>query len=754
MPLPVRRVRSARPLRAAVAVAFAVALPGAAIARAAAPPRAAGAAATTPRRAATTPTQNPQSPQSPQNPQSPQPPQRSAPAGRAQDPQRLPEVLITESADTTDEQLEQVPIDHAGARDRIGPREVRASGATNIQEVLRRSPSVFLQEETGSDSLPNLVVRGVTNGADGAWRSINLGMYVDGIPLAPAPYGGPGNSLFPFALERVHAIDVQRGGGAVRYGPNNVAGVVNFLTRPIPTAPTTFGRVRYDTFDNASLLAGWGGTFGRFGVLLEGVYKDGPTFRDGGDYTLQNYALKTSYRLSDSVRLFGQFETFDDDSRLADGLTLAEYQRDPKQTLSPENRFSGQQDRVNLKLEWDVDRDTLFELITYGFDGERTFFLGSPTFYGTSAALQYVQTTPRPMRTVAVQPQVTHAYGLGDGATGELHVGVRYLQEDIVRTVSRYPTNGAVQLRRSEEQFDYYTSSAWVENTLRAGDWTVTPGLRFEWVDVDARDRVGGESVERDFTELLPGLSASHRLTETWALFGGVQRTFAAPQAPQIEISALPQDLEAQYAWVHELGTRARRDDGLLGGELTVYHIDYRNRIVADPDRFDVFVNAGTSRHRGVELMLDTDLASAGLAGVTAWSSVAWNDSKFTNGDFDGNRFPGAPRWLASWGARYRHADTGLWLGFDGAYVGPAFSDAENTRALGAQGTRGERPSYALWNVGAGFDCELGERTDLSLLIGGRNVLDEAYFEPRSARGIFPGAPASMVFELGFTHRF
>ncbi len=150
-------------------------------------------------------------------------PQEPAPSSGSQQPgtaTRLPEVLVTESPEAAERRLTEVPIDNPGGRDLIGPREVRESGAMTIKDLLRRSPGVFVQEESGSDSLPNIAIRGVTNGAEGAWRSINLGMYADGIPLAPAPYGGPGNSLFPFALERVYAVDIQRGGGAVRYGPN------------------------------------------------------------------------------------------------------------------------------------------------------------------------------------------------------------------------------------------------------------------------------------------------------------------------------------------------------------------------------------------------------------------------------------------------------------------------------------------------------------------------------------------------------
>jgi Fe(3+) dicitrate transport protein len=682
-------------------------------------------------------------------------PQEPAPKQAAAE--RLPEVLITESEAADERRLEDVPLDYAGGRDLIGPRTMSAAAGLNLQEALRRSPGVFLQEETGSDSLPNISLRGVTNGAEGAWRSINVGMYADGIPLAPAPYGQPGNSLFPFLLERVYAVDVQRGGGAVRYGPNNVSGVVNFLTRPIPVDPTVVGRFRYDTFDNASYYTAVGGTFGRFGVLLETVYKDGESFRDHGDYTIQNYALKTSYQVSKNVRILGQVETFDDDSNLADGLTLDAYNADPKQTLSPQNRFAGQQDRVNLKLEWNVDSNTLFELITYAFDGNRTFFLGNPTFYGTTPPT-FVQATPRPIRTVAVQPQITHTYALG-GGIGELHFGLRYLQEDIVRSVRRTLANGTEQLR-SEEQYDYYTGSAWIENAFRFDDWTITPGVRFEYVQIDGRNRfiantaLNGLAVEKDFTEALPGLTISRQLSETWAVYGGAQSTFAAPQAPQISITQNPQDISAQYAWVYELGTRTRRQDGLLGADLTLYHIDYQDRLVQDPDQFDVFLNAGNSRHRGVELAVDTDLAALGLDGVTLWNSTSWNDSKFTDGDFDGNRFAGAPQWLWSWGGRYRHAATGLWVGVDGAYVDSAFTDAENTVNINAQGTRGLRPSYSIWNASLGWDHAIDAKNEVSVLIGGRNVLDEEYFEPRAARGIFPGAPASMVFQLGVTHRF
>lgn len=680
-----------------------------------------------------------------------QTPTQAPEPARPRPPQvRLPEVVITES-EQDPRVLQDTPIDNTAGRHVIAPQILREYGVMNAQEVLRRSPSIMVVEETGSDSLPNIAVRGLT-GNEGVFRSLNVTMLADGIPLAPAPYGHPGSSLFPLPLERVHAIDIHRGGYAVRYGPNTVSGVINFLTRPIPTRTTLETRGRYDSYHNSGVYTGFGGQYGEFGTLVEVVYKDGDTWRSNGDYTIQNYAIKSSYAFSDRVRVLTQFEYFDDDSRLADGLTLAAFREDPRQTLTAQNRFRGHQGRANLKLEWDIDDATRADLITYVYDGQRTFYLGSPAFYGTTP--NFIQATPRPMRVWAVQPQVTHRYDLF-GGDSELTAGLRYLQEDIVRTTRRDNPNGTRTIT-AEAQFDYYTGSAFLENTWRSGDLTLTPGIRAEYVEMDARNRLTGFSVDRSFSEILPAISASYMLAEDWSVYGNVQSSFAAPQAAQLDISTNRQDISAQYAWVYEVGTRTDFWDGLFKSDLTLYHIDYSDRLEPDPDQFDVFTNSGRSRHRGVELRLESDLGKASdtLAGLTLWTNGSYNDSDYTNGPFNGNALPGAPTWMAAWGARYEFGRTGLWTAIDGFYVGKAFSDRENTVDINATGTRGIRPSYSVWNARLGFNREVVKDTTLQAQFAVRNLFDEEYFEVRAARGLVLGAPFVYGAELALIHRF
>ncbi len=676
----------------------------------------------------------------------------SAPSGASQETQeQIPEVVVTGHEDPHGRRLERPPLENGGGRDLIGPREIAESGVISVQELMRRTPGAFVSDESGSDSLANIGLRGVTS-AEGVSRSTNVALLVDGIPISPAPYGQPGTALFPFTLERLYAIDIQRGGSSVRYGPNNVAGVVNFLTRPIPTGSMYEFGGRYDSFDNSSIYNALGGTYGDFGLLFEQVYKSGDTFRQNGDYAIENFALKSSYRIRSDLRVLIQAERYSDDSQLSDGLNLAQYQANPDQSTAQQNRFAGEQERISAKLEWDLSDSLRAELITYRYDSERTFFLGSPNFYGTTAT--FIQATPRPMDVWAVQPQLVKRFTLGDWVADVIG-GARYTEEDIVRRTERLFPDGT-QTLTGDTEFAYKAASGFVESKFQSERWSVTPGIRFEQIDIEGLNRLAGAApVDQSFSELLPALNAAYFVTDDMTVYANAQASFKPPEASQIELSTNPQDISAQYAWVYELGARAQTFDDRLAWDLTFYQIDYEDLLERDPAQFDVFVNAGRSRHRGVELALDADLSAVAFEGLGAWVSLAYNDSEYRSGQFAGNQVIAATPWLASWGLRYTHAESGAWAGIDGFYVDEAFTDRANTVPINAAANQGQRPDYTVWNARAGLRHRVSAACELRCELALRNAFDEQYFDIRpGGRGIFPGAPFSVGGQIGLTYSF
>lgn len=674
-------------------------------------------------------------------------PSESSDKGRVE---RLAEIVVTATRD--EDLFYRTPINYGAGRDVIGPREVRESGVLNSQELLRRTPSTFFFEETGTDSKPNISVRGVTSGSEGTSRSANVSLLSDGIPLAPAPYGHAGQSLFPFTLERVNAVDILRGGHTVRYGPNTVSGIINFLTRPIPRQPMLDQRFKINSYGDFSSYFGAGGTHEKFGFLAESVYKIGETYRDHGDFNIQNHALKMSYQFTGDLRGVFQLEYFKDDSDLADGLSLEAFRRDPEQSLARKNRFEGDQTRGNFNLEWTPDDQNRLEFSGYAFGGDRTFFLGKPSQYGSNP--DYIDATPRPMSVWALQPKYTRLYELGD-VEGELVSGIRYHVEDITRKSKRIYPDGTV-LVRSNNEYDYHVWSAFVENTFRFDRFSLTPGVRMENVDIDGKNKLTYESVNRDFSEVLPALSGSYLIQEDWSVYANVQSSFLPPQANHVEISDKPQNIEAQYAWTIETGTRGRLWDGLLSPDLTFYSINYRDRIERDPDQDDVYVNKGNTKHQGVELAMDGDLGACddSLEGLRFFGGISYNDSEYKTGEFRGNQVPHAPHWLASWGASYHHKETGCWGGLDGYYVGRAYADSENTGPISDEGTRGRRPCYAVWNARTGYEIKLAKDAKLQFQIGCNNIFDKEYFEIRAGKGLFLGAPLGFYSMLGITIEF
>lgn len=142
------------------------------------------------------------------------------------------EDALTVVGDWLGDARENDVFEHAGVRDVIRREDFAKTGATTMREVLNRIPGVSAPENNGTgshDLAMNFGIRGLNPRL--ASRSTVL---MDGIPVPFAPYGQPQLSLAPVSLGNMDAIDVVRGGGAVRYGPQSVGGVVNFVTRAIP----------------------------------------------------------------------------------------------------------------------------------------------------------------------------------------------------------------------------------------------------------------------------------------------------------------------------------------------------------------------------------------------------------------------------------------------------------------------------------------------------------------------------------------
>ncbi len=138
----------------------------------------------------------------------------------AADPARLDEVLIIGNV----ENARTLP----GSGSVIDAEQLKTEITTDINQVLKTVPGIYVREEEGSGLRPNIGIRGATGE-----RSEKITLMEDGVLIAPAPYSNPAAYYFPTAM-RMSGVEVIKGASLLRYGPQTTGGVLNMVSTPIP----------------------------------------------------------------------------------------------------------------------------------------------------------------------------------------------------------------------------------------------------------------------------------------------------------------------------------------------------------------------------------------------------------------------------------------------------------------------------------------------------------------------------------------
>ena len=465
---------------------------------------------------------------------------------------------------------------------------------SDINRVLRQVPGVHLREEDGYGLRPNISIRGSYDD-----RNQKIGIYEDGVLKAPAPYAAPAAYYFP-AIGRMAGVEVVKGAGAIKYGPHTAGGTVHLFSTPIPEEPGTItGRAKLSVGENDTLrghaYAGGRAKLGDYevGILLETYQNRSDGFKkldNGGPtgFRVEDYVGKIGLRSGEGAGIrqslefkFEYYKQRSDETYL--GLSRADF------ALTPNRRYAGsQRDQINVKhysyqLTHHLELGAGFDLTTIGYvtKTSRVWYklqdvrnamgsnrnlgdvLSDPGSANNASAYSYltgadspagalrVRSNDRLYRSKGIQSVLTKDFALA-GASHALELSARYHQdkEDRFQQDDRYTMlNGTMILASAgvpgsqANQVD--SARAWsffVRDTIRMGDFTLTPGLRYETItlkrerytagpgDTSRSNRGALLDQSRDKVDVwIPGISATYRLAEGLSLLAGVHRGFTNP---------------------------------------------------------------------------------------------------------------------------------------------------------------------------------------------------------------------------------
>ncbi|CDG82278.1 fe(3+) dicitrate transport protein fecA [Janthinobacterium agaricidamnosum NBRC 102515 = DSM 9628] len=662
-------------------------------------------------------------------------------------------------------------LEHPGARSIVVRQRIEESGSSSVRDVLRQIPGVQVQESNGtggSDVSLNVGIRGLT-----ARLSPRSTVLMDGVPMSYAPYGQPQLSLAPLALDNLESVDVVRGAGSVRYGPQNVGGIINFVTRAIPKdfkASLSLGSELYrhggDVKSTPSFFIGGTNDNGLGGAILySGTHGDG--YRSSNDkIDIDDIMLKAAYRISANDTIAGALHHFEGQGDMAGGLTSAQYAQDPFQSTRPYDQFSGRRTDTSLKYTHN-DGVNNAEVLAYYVDSFRGSFIEQEGG-GTSAGQRRLTTAPRSYHYFGIEPRYSRLFETG-AVSQEVSVGYRYLKESSAevagRTAYYKPASGfdafAIPMLTYQTSQGGTTAHAlYIDDRISIGNWTITPGVRLE--DISTFNNVSNFATNGKLTsalfpsidsrETLPTLSALYRVSERWTVFANAGKSFGPQQYAQL--ASTTNGLHPEMATTYEIGTHI--NGTAWGGEFTLFNIDFDKElqlarsIVGD----GTWTDLGATRHRGLESALRYDLGDLNpvLKGWSVSANFTYTQALSQAGAFQGMDLPLYSRQVGSLGARYAidrwtfNADlfaNSKQRSPDSPVDGATYITKEDVT-----GRLGDIPGYATVALRGGYDFGK-QMKNLKLAVGVKNLMDRRYFTRSTDNngGKFVGQPRTLYFQ-------
>ena len=634
-----------------------------------------------------------------------------------------------------------------GARTVVGKDDIENSGALDIGDVLRRIPGVQATDNSGTAGSAislNIGVRGLTGR-----YSPRSTILLDGIPLAVAPYGQPQLSFAPVSLNNIESIDVVRGGGAVRYGPQNVGGIINFRSRAIPDGPGVAGdvSVRYNDFSETGhsrqYSAFVGGTLDSgLGVALMYSGMDGSGWRVGSDEKVNDVALKFRYKIDPRSEVYGKLSYFDVNSRTPGGLTVAQYNANPFQNTRPTDFWNGDRKGADVGYLNTLSATQEVEIKAYYNESFRQSAL-------INAARTQLTYQPRNYRVLGIEPRYTQRFAAA-GATHDVTVGYRFLRErgddnNYVRNVATGVDGATATFVNSTDAHALY-----IDDRIALGAWRITPGVRYERIRSQRDDLAGRNTFESNNNKALPSLNVAYLVDRALTVFANYTTSFGPVQNTQLNSQTPANPLKPELAKTAEVG--ARWKSASVGAEVTAFKLKFDNQIIQVPGITPAtFQNIGATDHEGIETAADYSFGDdTALAGLNVYANYTYTRAIQESGATSGKDVPFYSRNTDTVGARYRAG--AVTVNLSSTHQGKQYSDAANTVAEAANGGAGQIPGFRLWN--AQFGWKLSGKPGYELMAGINNLADKRYYTRNvdGNAGRMVGAPRTAYLQLRATY--
>ena len=594
----------------------------------------------------------------------------------------------------------------AGSAHYIGSDKLAQFAYSDIQRIAREVPGVAIQIEDGYGLRPNIGIRGVATE-----RSGRITLLEDNVLIAPAPYSAPSAYYFP-TVGRLSAIEVVKGPAAITQGPYTIGGALNMVSTPIPTEMSGNIVTEAGENSTYRVHATYGGrSESGLGFLLETHQWQSDGFQDidrsdnNTGLDVEDYTVKLSYAPSDSAHAIElKLQSTEQNSNQSYlGLTDRDFDNNAfrRYGISALDNIKTEHEQQILRYSYDISDSLDVSVTAYNNEHQRDWFKTEGIdIDGSSSAEDFdraswanvLQAINSGTNLSGLNPDQLQSIlnGSSDTAPGsiqlrsnkreyfsrgvqvglnfsgmigsslhDLEFGIRLHEdeEDRLQRNSNYrQNNGELTLddlgilgNAGNRVQQAQALAIHIHDNIQLGDWTLSPGLRYEDIEqkrtrfADGELRTFRDSRQNDTQAFLPGLGILYQVNDSLSLLGGAHKGFTAPSnSPNVD---------EETAFNYELGFRYQ--NGSLSTELIGFMSDYDNILGectsssgSDCTIGDAF-NGDAATVAGLELLVSANLARSSSYRIPVSLSYTLIDGEFdtdiADTDFFGSVSKGDP---------------------------------------------------------------------------------------------------------------
>ncbi|OIO71279.1 MAG: hypothetical protein AUJ58_00720 [Zetaproteobacteria bacterium CG1_02_55_237] len=267
----------------------------------------------------------------------------------------------------------------------ISRADIEASHAANVADLFKGSAGITVRDTSGTGAKAVIDLGGFGDSA-----ASNKVVLIDGRRISNPDLAEADWTQIP--LDQIERIEIVHGGGSVLYGDGAVGGVINLITR----VPQSGGEVRLagGSFGKQNGMARYGIDTGRLrlGANVSGDKNKG--YRDNS--LLERFDIGGRFEgdLTDSIMWYGSGNHHKDRFGLPGGLTQAQVDANPRQSLQLQNHGSTIDNFIDSGLLASIGPVEFDLPVSYRKRNSFAHFGGAFPFDSTSV-LRTVSTRPK-----------------------------------------------------------------------------------------------------------------------------------------------------------------------------------------------------------------------------------------------------------------------------------------------------------------------------------------------------------------------